>query len=145
MNSTFGHRIFKEKRLLVQYFNGPLTLQVAIEAKKAQIADPDYDPTFSLILDFRNTTPSFSKSDIQLFVENLRREADINPNRRAMITSTPNQAAYYMIVQHIASSSAMNYQVVSTIEAALGWIGEDVRLTDLIKDTIEEIRAGLEA
>lgn len=144
MNSSFAHKIIKDRRLVVQCFKGSLDLQVAIAGKMAQMADPDYDRTFNSILDLSNTDAKFSKEDIEKFINYLQKEGDSNPERRtAMITKTPNQAAHYSLFQYFSEGQSARYVVVSTIESATEWVGESPSLVPLITETIEEIKASL--
>lgn len=124
--NLYKYYILKDKNLLIEILRGSFDLDEFVNLKKSESEDPDFDPNFNSILDIRNIENAFSEKiikDLEKFSGIIKTIQPI-PNRRraAVITSTPAQVTgitWYKLID----DRGIDYEVFSTLERALEWLG----------------------
>ena len=140
MNKPLTFKIIPELRIIIEYAQGDLVINDFFALKKLEFKHPDFNPHFNYIVDVRNADVDISSEDLQQYVD----YASCNPllsNKRhsALLTDTPNQAATSMLYKLHLKKTPMNFEVVSTLKAALEWI----QVSADHSDYIEQILLGL--
>lgn len=115
------YKIDKERRLVLSSGIGVFNLEDARSHQERLIADPDFDPSYSQLLDFTHTTQiDLTPADVrQLAVRNI-----FSPNsRRAFLV--PNDLAYglgrmYEILREAAGERGI--RIFRNLEDALDWV-----------------------
>ncbi|MBN1118994.1 MAG: hypothetical protein JXA77_17415 [Bacteroidales bacterium] len=138
----FWHKIIPEINLYLQYFQGEFKLDSAINAMAAVINEPQYNSGYNSIIDFRDTSFVFTEAEIQQFVSFIVKANAAEKRRKvSLLTSNPNQVFYLSLFTHFAQNIKVNYNIFSTVDAAIEWIETDKINFQFIKDEIRLIRS----
>ncbi|MBR8536384.1 hypothetical protein KDU71_12500 [Carboxylicivirga sediminis] len=136
MDITLKYTIIKDKELVVEVLKGPVKLNDYISFKTQQIADKDFNPNYSYIIDIRAVDIVFSKEMEKRMKEYLAFVAPIDAlaqeKRVAIITNTPEQVVYSTIHQTL-DKRRIDYGIFSTKDSAIEWLNlnsDDLSMVD---------------
>jgi hypothetical protein len=117
-----GFEVSKEHRLLVVWFQGPLTLERVEEYREGLRGHPDFRSDFQYIGDFRDSDTS------KLDAFDLLLMAHTDPHgpraKRAFLADEPQTFARAKAYGH--HLQAQDVRVFGTLEAACVWLGVPV-------------------
>lgn len=92
---TSSYVILKEKKLVIDMFDGALTLENFKGHKLKQVAEKDFSPEYSLIIDFRFIEVRMTIEDVKEYAEFVAKRGDvIGVRKAAVIVKNPNQFIY---------------------------------------------------
>lgn len=138
MNPSLKYKILTEIPVIVEYYEGLITLNDLIEFEIREMNDENYSPDLNTITDLRNAKLSALDYEVNEFVNFLKQTKGIVGNRKvAIITNTPDQVAITSLYSMYTKDLPIKNEVFSTIEAAISWLGLPVSLFKLIKDNID--------
>ena len=141
MTSYHKHKILSGINLVIQYFNGTLDLNAAINGKSEVLKDPAYKSELNSIVDFRDAVLEFTDEEITTFINFLRKEHDTDAHRKTvLLTNTPNQVVFLTIFSNESENLGVRYQIVSTLTAAVEWLGLDKKYEEIINILIEHFK-----
>lgn len=117
------YKIDKERKLVTVSGSGVLTKEEVLENMDRLSKDPDFDPSFSQIMDFTPfTRGDFTPDDVRLFA---RRNIFSPESRRAMVVK---EDVYYGLARifqaHRELAGETGIQVFRNIEEAWKWLLE---------------------
>jgi hypothetical protein len=122
------YEIDKERRLVITTAWDPLTLADALGHQERLLKDPDFDPSFSQIMDLTRIT------EFALEANDIRRVAERNvfsrESRRAIVVSTNLLYGFgrmFEILREIAGETGI--RVCRELDEAVDWVLSK-RLTD---------------
>lgn len=141
MESNLNYDILSAKRLIIENYVGTVTLEELILLQNRISSDTGYSPSFNVIRDFRDTHLLLSETDILNYIQYLKRNSILYGKRRiAYLTSTPAQVVTTTMFNVLNDDLPVRIRVVSTLEAALTWVG--LYYTDLkeIEPYIEQLK-----
>jgi len=115
------YKIDKERKLVMSTASGVLILADALAHQKQLLKDPDFDPSFSQLLDFTHVT------DVQLSSEEVRRLARTTVfstnSRRAFLANSDLKfglARMFSIARETFGETGI--RVFRNLDAALDWV-----------------------
>lgn len=121
------YTINSEQKIVYENIRGFLKLEELIEFKKNEAADPDFNPTFSVITDFQKASFEFSQKEIgktiQFFNKNYQNHLSFH--KCALITSKPIQVVVSKLFElKIKKLLKGQFKIFSSYKTALSWIIE---------------------
>ena len=141
MTNKVKHKVFPDFKIIIEYFNGAITLNDIIENDKNIVIDKQYKLNYNSIIDFRNAQLILSQDDISSYLNFVITNSKIIGKRKvAFITRTPDHVALLTIYEMLSENLPMTYNIFSTIEASLKWIGVSISYIDLFEKYIEDLK-----
>ena len=135
------YRIFPEYKLIVDYWEGDLTIEGIISAKEKQSQDPCFDPDYHVIADVRKVFHTANRGDISYFTKYIENNPKwIRDRKSAHITSTPNHLVFNVILDmKLDDTNPLQIKPFSTVSTALQWLGLHQLGEDFIESTFKEL------
>jgi hypothetical protein len=94
-----------------------------LEGMEALLADPDYDPSFSILIDLRQLERAPSVPELAELANFVRARAVTRDARRAFVTSSPVFHQIAKLFTRLARGAAARYRVFRSTEDAEAWLG----------------------
>lgn len=141
-NQKFGtYRILKDNKLIIEHYSGFFELIDSFYIKKIEISDPEYNPNFNMIIDFRKAKISVNSKDVNSYIDFFKSQPKMHGNRKtAFLIDSPKEAAITTLYSNHVSTLSYIGKVFSTIEAAVKWLRIDNLDKHFIENTIEALK-----
>jgi hypothetical protein len=142
MRSLANYLILPELNLILECCKGETTVEAAVNMKKAEMADPLYNPDYDIIVDFQEfeTLLGATTSESISSFFNFLKEIELN-GKVAFLTKKPSQVVISEILKRLTSKSlTANIETFSTLEGAIRFIGHSLDKLDLINSKISELK-----
>ena len=118
------YKIIPDKRLIIEYFDGTLTLDEMLRFVDSIRNDEHYDTTFNSLIDLSEVEMAVSTKEVQRYVTFLQKNSSLLENRKlAIITTTPNHVVTGTLYQLLGKDLPLNIRLYSTFGAAVRWLG----------------------
>lgn len=144
MNKGTSYIILPDLKLIIELFSDSTTVNDAIELKKMEINDINYDSSFNFLVLFLNIDlpiTNVSETEIKKYVESIKSNKQIISNRKsAIITEKPNQVVLGTLYEMTVKELPMNYRIFSSIKAALNWFGLPGEYESIVLKNIEVLK-----
>jgi hypothetical protein len=138
MKKFINYTIIPELKIIVECYKGQFTSVDGIDYKKNLYADKDYNPSYNLITDLRELEMHVKVEDdireLTTYFDFLK--TIVVERKVALITNKPNQAVLAHLFKEIARNSIIEYEVFSTLDAALGYVGLALIQSDKINQAL---------
>jgi len=135
------YRVLPDIKIIIEYFNGEITLNDIIENDKNIVIDKHYNLNYNSIIDFRDAQLMLSQDDIINYINFVNKNSEIVGKRKvAFLTSTPDHVALLTIYDMLGESLPMAYNIFSTMKASLKWVGVSISHIDLFEKYIEDFK-----
>ena len=127
MQFLSSYQIFLDKRFIIEYHEGVMTLERMKTFIIKESSDQDYSPNFDMLLDIRQITFKGFIKDIKDYIEFLRSHKGISGKRKlAVLTSKPHQVVFSTFLSMFSVKLPQTMKIFSSLEAALFWLGDPV-------------------
>jgi hypothetical protein len=114
-------KIYKERRLVMSTVSGVVTIAEALAHRQILGKHPDFDPTFSQLVDLSNVTKlEFSREDVEKFAQDSI--FSLNSRRAALATSDFAYGLARMFEMHRESKGEEGIRVFRNLDEALDWV-----------------------
>ena len=145
MANKLNYRIYPELKLIIEVGAGIVNVPDAIEFKKTQIEDKEYNNQFNYIVEISELELDTGfEFDFINFVNTIKTDSRFPGERRsAILTSTPKQVVYGTLYENAINELPMEYKIVSTIPSALLWVNLHPQYAQYITAQIEELKKQL--
>jgi hypothetical protein len=143
MNESTSYIILPDLKLILELYTDQSSITSALELKKNEIKDKNYDSNFNFIISFTdlNASPSLADHEIQRYIDAIKSDKQILGNRKsAILTDKPNQVVIGTFYELAAKELPMNFKIFSSLEAALNWIGLSGEYESIVSDNIEYLK-----
>lgn len=139
MNKIASYKIIPGLNLIIEVFGGRITIFDAIELKKREINDKDYNPNFNFIVSINEIdTDGKQDYDYSKYIDTVKENTRMYGIRRsAILTNTPKQVVGGVLYELAARELPMNFKIVSTLEAALTWVNLSIDYKSIVLENIE--------
>jgi hypothetical protein len=138
MKKFVNYSIIPELKIIVECYKGQFTSVDGINYKKNLYQDKDYNPAYNMITDLRELEMHVKVEDdikeLTTYFDFLKTTAV--ERKVALITSKPNQAVLAHLFKELARNSIIEYEVFSTLEAAIGFVGLALNQSDTINQAL---------
>lgn len=108
-------------RVVLHVYEGVVTIDVVRAAMEAQFNDPDFDPSFAIVSDFRRATIDAKLRDVEVFSSEHNARFGGARGKTALLVDAPRETALTLMFQQRAQSREV--QVFSTVTALTRWLG----------------------
>lgn len=144
MKKTVTYSILKDIGLIIQYHEVLYSIEEAREIKIKFRQDKNYNPSFPILVDIRNTVVNLKSNDLIKHGDwiNDTFKSDkilIEPVKVVLLTSKPDQVAYSTIFTNNENLKNLNYTIFSTLKASLEWFNISKKHTHTIEMEIERL------
>jgi hypothetical protein len=139
MKKYADYRILPEFELILECCKGQATVDDALRMKKDELADHLYQPSYHIIVDFRefetfiDSTLTDSITKFFMFLKGI----DIK-GKVAFLTTNPTQVVISELLKSLSNGS-VKIEIFSTPEAAIRFLGFSDDHIDLILTEITEL------
>ena len=115
------YKIDKERRLVLSTIYGVVTLADGLTHQEKLRNDPDFDPSFSQLMDYTNAVKfDFSTDDVRMFAQHTVFSTD---SRRAMLVSGDLAFGLARMFETLRESlGEKGIRVFRNLEEALDWV-----------------------
>jgi hypothetical protein len=139
MHKIVSYKIIPESKIIIEVFGGKISIIDAIELKKKEVQDKEYNPNFNFIVSINELEFDTNfKFDFSKYIDIIKEDNKIKGIRKsAIITKTPQQVVASTLYELAASELPMNFKIVTTIEAALDWVNLSIDHKPTISENIE--------
>lgn len=125
MKFLSSYQIFLDKRFIIEYHEGVMTLEKMKTFILKQSSDQNYSPNFDLLLDIRQITFKGFIKDIKDYIEFIKTHKGISGKRKlAVLASQPHQVVFSTFLSMFSVRLPQTMKIFSSLEAALFWLGE---------------------
>lgn len=142
MNGYIHYKILPELNLIIEYYCGKINLDDVIDHKKLEIKDLEYSANYHFIADLRDSELDVvSNQDFFDYLDFVEMNNKVAGQRRsAILTNTPNQVAITSLFRMNSKSLPINFEIFSTLEAAIDWVNLSANYFDDIKESIHNMK-----
>lgn len=138
MRDYFTYKIIPELKLVIEFGYGTLNFEKGLSFKLEEVKDKAFDPTFNFLVVYTDVHVQFSKKDINHYVDLLKEHTEIIGKRKsAMLTKTPNHVVFNYLYREALKEFPMTFEIFSTLDAALKWLGVPIENSAKIKSLID--------
>ena len=114
-------KIYKERRLVMSIVSGVVTIADALAHRQNLRKHPDFDPSFSQLVDLSNVTKiEFSREDVEKFAQDTI--FSLNSRRAAVATADLAYGLARMFEMLRESKGEEGLRVFRTLDEALEWV-----------------------
>jgi hypothetical protein len=141
MEGNVSYKIIPELKLILEIFGGKVVLDEFIKLKKKETEDSNYSPDFNFIISLRDLkSDTETLEGIKGYVDFVRENKRIPGNRKTVIlTDTPNQVVVATLYESEVRELPMNLKIVSTLKAALQWVGLSAEFEKIIDKYLKSV------
>lgn len=137
----YNYRILPEKRLVIRYYHGTFALSDLIAFMDATGEDTLYDPTFSVINDFRDARSGIKIKEINELFGYIKGHKKLYGKRKSVfLTRTTNLTVLSMMLGLLKYEHIINLKTFSTLPDAIHWLGYINSDLEAIEKAIEELK-----
>lgn len=140
MNHSYA--IIEEINLIVQHYQGEMTLNDAKDLKLKVVSDPAFKADSTFIIDCRLADIKLTHEEIDNLCKFISSQTKLSSgNRLAIITDNPNQVFKSTLFSINPNVKHIAYQVFSTITGAVNWLNINSHNTAIIEKKIYSMAA----
>lgn len=144
MGKTVTYSILKDIGLIIQYHEVLYSIEEASEIKLKFRQDKDYNPSFPILVDMRNTVIKLKANDLIEYGNWINKtfKSDkilIAPVKVVLLTSKPDQVAYSTIFTTNKNLKNLNYTIFSTLTTSLEWFNINMKHINTIENEIKKL------
>jgi hypothetical protein len=117
---SYSHTINPTKRIIIQRFDGTLSLTSVYEGTEKLWADPNYDRAFDGITDLSHSVVSGSVDDVRALSRFVAGRENASTGRWAVVTNDPKITAFVLVFSRLMTRPSLS--VFSTWAAASAYM-----------------------
>lgn len=141
MKKIISYKILHYQKIIIEYYSGPISLIDIKELKLAEIKDNNFDSSYNILMDGRETNLLTSYQDILDLIDFIKSNPKIIGKRNSsFLTKTPNQVAQTTLLKLQSEILPMNYNIFSTMDSALKFIGVSKDNYLIVENIINEMK-----
>lgn len=117
---SYSHTINANRRIIIQRFDGALSLTTVCEGIEKLWADGQYDRSFDGITDLSHSVASGNVEDVRALCRFVTNRAQASTGRWAVVTNDPKITAFVLVFSRLTSKPTLS--VFSTWAAATAFM-----------------------
>lgn len=140
-----AYKILPEEKLIVEVYEGNLTLDSAIQYKLKMAKDPMFKLSYSMFSDMRNCEMAFNGSDFDRYIAFIEQNKQVQLDKGKQV-GLFSSASYLMMMSAFREKYAFdgeNQGMFITMNEALCWLNRR-ELKPLLETTFKELSNRLE-
>lgn len=140
LKSATRFKILPELRLIVEVYQGTLTVEDFIRVKLSEAKNPCYSPEFNVIADMRASIIKPLKKEVGRYAESIQSQPELYGSRRsAILTDTPDHVVAATLYEFINAQTPLRLKAFSLLTACLDWIEVPYDKMDLVQSVLREL------
>ena len=116
----YSHTVNPAKRIIIQRFDGTLSLATVCEGTEKLWADPGYNPAFDGITDLSRAVVSGNVEDVRALSRFIANSQRASTGRWAVVTNDPKITAFVLVFGRLLAKPSLS--VFSTWAAATAYM-----------------------
>ena len=143
MEKVGAYKIIYDRPLIVEYYYGLITAEDLIYLKNVIRKEPDYNLYFNTVLDLRDCDLQINSEGLATIVDFFESSFEKTGIRKvAYLTSKPNEVVRATLYSILLGRSELNFNpnIFSTIEAVIGFFGEEIITEKELIEIIDELK-----
>lgn len=142
MSGYTSYIIVPELKLIITYFEGSMSLEDLIHLNKKFMNDEMFDPSYDMLMDFRNAVAIGFRMDIQDYIDFLRNSVSFpKVIRNGIIYGTPNLKFLVSVFKPLSRLMKLNTMSFPKMEEYFEWMNYEQEEQNMIFSKIQLIRA----
>ncbi|MCU4164653.1 hypothetical protein [Carboxylicivirga caseinilyticus] len=123
MKAKTDYILFPECKLVVELYQGSIYVDDILQLKLRSAQDKNYQPDFSVIMDFRPATIVGGSIEVNEYVTKLKQLPTILGERYvSVLTSKPNEVVVATLFELFNRELPIVSKIFSTQDAAINWL-----------------------
>ena len=141
MKGIYRYTILEEINLIIQSYQGDITLSGLKNMKRKLFQDKFYNTEYKVLTDMRLSNNSITIEEVEKYGEWIEEKLKLGSfNLNAILTSTPQQVVQSSIFRLNNNLKKYNYKVLSTLESSLNYLNIDFSHIEIIKIEINKMK-----
>tara|TARA_R110001592_G_scaffold76429_2_gene230667 strand:- start:974 stop:1405 length:432 start_codon:yes stop_codon:yes gene_type:complete len=140
MSGFYKYLIISNLNLIIQFHQNDLTFEGIKKLKQTIINDSKYNPEYNVIIDLRLADVKMTPNELQRYGNWVQDILNDTKKNMALLTSNPNQVTSATLYRLNDNFTNLNYEVFSTMEAALRHIDIDISNMQFIETEIDKLK-----
>jgi hypothetical protein len=142
MGKFTSYKILAELNLIICNFQGDISIREVIDLNLLFMNDPEFDPLFNVMLDFRNSSAIGFRLDITDYVAFLKKNISFKVKVKVgIVYSTPNQEFLLKFYKGFGKFLNLDIEIFKQVSPCLNWLGFSDFNADLISDHLNSIKS----
>ncbi|MBN4082791.1 hypothetical protein JYT50_00215 [bacterium AH-315-A23] len=141
MSVFYEYIILEEIKLIIEFYQGDITLRGMKNMKRNLFQDKYYNAEYKILSDLRLSKNSLTIEEAEDYGawvgEKLK---SLGSSSQAILTSTPQQVVQSLIYSSNVNFKNNNCKVFSTLEGVLNFLSIDISNIEVIKNEINKIK-----
>jgi hypothetical protein len=138
MKGVYKYIMLKELKLIIQFYQGDITLDGLINLKKEVLQDKSYNSDYGLLGDFRLSNILLNMDEVEEYGNWLKKNS-IRNNLNIIITSTPHQTVKTVIFGLNKKLINYHFETCSTLEHSLKHLNVELKNLKKVETEIEKM------
>lgn len=144
MGDNTSYTIIPELKLIITYGKGRVFIEDIIQLNRNFISDKQYDPSFDLLMDFRDSIAIAFKFDILDFFDFFKENVSLKTRiRNGILYGTPNQKFLISIYKPIANLAKIDTENFKDIKLYFDWMQFSEDEQKVINDAIRSMKSNI--
>ncbi len=140
MSSIYKYLIISNLNLIIQFHQNDLTFEGIKKLKQTIVNDSKYNPEYNFIIDLRLADIKMTPNELQRYGDWVQDTLSDAQKSMALLTSNTNQVTNATIYRLNANFTNLNYEVFSTMEAALRHVDINISNMQFIETEISKLK-----
>ncbi len=141
VNKVGRFKIIPEKRLILIYFIGEISIDELIFLNKCSFKAPGYDASFDVIVDLRDCYPKANIDDLRYYINFINENKSFYKKRKGVyLTSKPEEVVATTLFSKMHKDVPFEIEIFSTVSAMTFWLNRNRINTQFIENELKKIR-----
>jgi len=114
MTKIGAYKILPDKKLIIEYYSGEITVEDLIFFKNVIRKEPNYNWGWNTILDFRDCVLLIKNNDLKELVDFFKNNFERPESRNlAVLSANPNEVALSILYSFLVKDSGLDFETYS--------------------------------
>lgn len=142
MGTFASYKILKEPNLIICNFQGDISIRDVMEINLRFINDPEFNPLFNVLLDFRNSSAIGFRLDITDYISFFKKNISLKEKvQLGIVYSTPNQEFLLKFYKGFGKLLNLDIESFKQLTPCLEWLGFSDHDAVLLSDNLNSIKS----
>lgn len=124
MGNFTSYSILVRQKLIICNYQGRINIKDVIQLTDKFIHDPDFDVTFDVLIDFRNSSAIGFRMDITDYMNFFKKSVPLKGTVKVgILYSTPNQEYLLKIYRGFSKLLNLDIEIFKPVEPCMEWMG----------------------
>lgn len=134
------HTIIKDINLIIEVYEGVITIDDILNNLKNIFDDPDYSSHYNFLVDLRRASMVYSINDYKILFKTIENSPQgYSRHLTALLTATPEQTTTSMLIVFNEMPKDFKDSVFTTLSGSMNYLGIDLKHRDLIISEIDKL------